>query len=111
MWSPFSLPRAARALVLATVLLGSVGTQAASAGIVVDDDKAQCPKAGYRTISKALAFNPPGATVVVCPGRYRGQLRMTKPGVRVVGMTGNPLDVIVTASAPPFVGILGLPAI
>src|SRR4051794_9950464 len=60
--------RAVRALAVACALLVSVGAQAASAGIVVDDDKAQCPKAGFPTISRALAFAPPGATISVCPG-------------------------------------------
>src|SRR4051812_27494615 len=89
--------RALRALVVGCALLASVGARAAYAGIVVDDDKGQCPKAGFPTISRALAFAPPGATILVCPGRYTEQLRMTKPGVRVVGLTGNPLDVIVRA--------------
>jgi hypothetical protein len=85
---------------VAAVLLGSVGAQAASAGIVVDNDKAQCPKAGYRTISRALAAAPAGATVVVCPGTYVEHVRMTKPGVRLVGLTRHARDVVLRPPKP-----------
>jgi len=64
----------------------------------VDDDKAQCPHAKAKTIGRALTLAPPGATILVCPGAYSGPLRMTKPGVRVVGLTGRRLDVTVTAA-------------
>jgi hypothetical protein len=77
------------------------GARAASAAVQVDDDKAQCPKAGFRTISGALAFVAPGATVVVCPGRYSGPLRMTKPGVSVAGLTGNRRDVVLLPGFSP----------
>ena len=93
--------RAARALAVAVVLLLGAGAQAASAATVfVDDDHAQCPAAGFRAISPALARVPAGSTIFVCPGTYVEQLRMATPGVSVVGQTGDPADVVLRPPDP-----------
>jgi parallel beta-helix repeat protein len=111
MWSSSVPRRAARALALAFVLLLVAGGPSASATTVrVDNDRAQCPGAGFRTISAALRFAAPGTKILVCPGLYREQLRMSTAGVRVVGLTGDPHDVIVRAPAP-LVPLPALPAI
>jgi hypothetical protein len=88
--------RAVRALIVAVVLLGSVGAATASAVTVrVDDDRANCPSAAFRSIPAALRFVGAGGTVVVCPGTYFGPLRIARAGVRVIGLTGNAADVVV----------------
>jgi Periplasmic copper-binding protein (NosD) len=90
--------RAAGALLAAFVLLLAAWAQVASAVTVrVDNDRAQCPGAAFRSISAALQFVGPGSTVVVCPGAYFGPLRMAKSGVRVTGLTGDPAEVTVRA--------------
>jgi len=47
--------------------LGKTGTR-----LVVDDDKVQCPSAGYSTLATAIAAAQPGDTILVCPGHYAG---------------------------------------
>ncbi|MGA1838931.1 Ig-like domain-containing protein [Herbiconiux sp. 11R-BC] len=39
--------------------------------LVVDDDKQQCPNAGYTTIQSAVDFAAPWDTIVVCDGTYQ----------------------------------------
>jgi hypothetical protein len=65
-----------RALRVALVLaaLPAVAPAAASASTwTVDDDRAQCPSAGFTTIQKAVDQAAPWDTVVVCDGVYREQ--------------------------------------
>src|SRR4051794_24141824 len=100
MWLSLFARRALRALVVACALLVSMWAQAAFAAIQVDNDKAQCPKAGYRTITRALADAPAGATVVVCPGAYPEHIQMTKPGLRLVGLTRHSRDVVLRPPKP-----------
>ena len=38
--------------------------------LVVDDDRAQCPRASYSSIGSAVAAARDGDTVRVCGGRY-----------------------------------------
>lgn len=42
--------------------------------LVVDDDKAQCPNAGFTRIQDAVNAALPGATIQVCPGNYVEQI-------------------------------------
>lgn len=43
---------------------------ASAAQLVVDDDKQQCPSAGFTSIAAAVAAAAPGDTVSVCDGTY-----------------------------------------
>lgn len=47
--------------------------------LVVDDDRSQCPNAGYTNISNAVAAAPSGAIVRVCAGQYTDQITIDKP--------------------------------
>lgn len=47
--------------------------------LTVDDDGADCPGA-LRTIQEAVSAAPPGATILVCRGIYRGTVNITGPG-------------------------------
>ena len=47
--------------------------------IVVDDDGAQCSRADFSSIADAVMAAPAGATVRVCPGRYRERVEINKP--------------------------------
>jgi parallel beta-helix repeat protein len=47
--------------------------------LVVDDDGAQCPGAGYATIQAAVNAASPNATIRVCPGTYDEQVTIAKP--------------------------------
>jgi len=38
--------------------------------LLVDDDKVQCPTAGFTTIQAAVDAAPAGATIRVCAGTY-----------------------------------------
>ncbi len=46
--------------------------------ITVDDDGRQCP-GSVPTIQEAVAKAPSGATILVCPGTYRGTVNITGP--------------------------------
>jgi hypothetical protein len=54
------------------VVIGTlVAVPAANAAtLAVDDDRAQCPAAGFTSIQAAVDAADPGDTVAVCPGRY-----------------------------------------
>jgi pectin methylesterase-like acyl-CoA thioesterase len=63
------------ALVLTAVALAlTVGSRpaVAAATLVVDDDAADCPGAGYTTVQSAVDDAVAGDTVAVCAGTYAG---------------------------------------
>lgn len=96
--------RPTRALALACASLLAPAS-ASAAQLVVDDDRLECPSAGYTTIAAAVAAAQPGDTVSVCHGTYREgpsgpgatSLRIDKPltikgegaGRVYVGPTGD----------------------
>lgn len=47
--------------------------------LVVDDDKVQCPNAGFTRIQDAVNAASPGATIRVCQGAYAEQVSINKP--------------------------------
>jgi hypothetical protein len=107
--------RASQALAVAVVLLFGAGAQAASAATrFVDDDHAQCPFAGFRSISAALAVARAGDTIRVCPGTYVEQVRIAKPGLQVVAAFGEPAGVFIRPpdrmSRPAAIVTLSAPA-
>jgi parallel beta-helix repeat protein len=55
--------------------------------LIVDDDKVQCPTAGYTTIQSAVDAASPNSSIVVCPGTYPEQITITKP-VQIYGQNG-----------------------
>ena len=66
-------------LTLAAGFVSSRASALAGTGIVVDDDRAQCPQAGFTTIQSAidsLGANPTG-TITVCAGSYRESLTIS----------------------------------
>lgn len=76
----------AGALTVAAMVLALIGADAAGAATrVVDNDRAQCPAAAYRTIQSAVDASAPNDRVSVCPGAYREQvwIRPGKEGVVV----------------------------
>ncbi|MBI2072722.1 MAG: hypothetical protein HYT81_06775, partial [Gemmatimonadetes bacterium] len=53
--------------------------------LVVDDDGADCPHAGYSTIQAAVDAADPGVTILVCAGTYNERVLITgeaKNGLR-----------------------------
>jgi hypothetical protein len=99
--------RIARAVAVVLGLASAAGAQAASAATrFVDDDHVQCPFAGFRSISAALAVAHPGDAIRVCPGTYVEQVRMATPRVSVIGLTGDRSQAILRPPNP-LVGSLG----
>lgn len=75
----------AAAILLVLLLVPLAPSASAEAVLVVDDDRAQCPGAGYTTIHSAIAAAAPGETVRVCEGSYHETVTITKNGVRIRG--------------------------
>jgi nitrous oxidase accessory protein NosD len=61
------------AFVAAVAALGTTAGAGATSILVVDDDAAQCPNAGYADITTAIGAASPGDTILVCPGDYSGE--------------------------------------
>jgi hypothetical protein len=55
--------------------------------LVVDDDKVQCPAAGFTTIQSAVDAATPGTSIHVCAGTYAEQVIINKP-VQLYGDNG-----------------------
>lgn len=51
--------------------------------LVVDDDKAQCKKAGFTTIQAAVTAAATGKTILVCAGTYQESVTITKNDLRI----------------------------
>ena len=82
----------------------------------VDDDRAQCKKAGFTSIQAAVdaaAARPGKETIVVCPGLYQEQVRIEGPaqdGLRLEAKKHTKLERDVTAD-PAREAIIKFPAI
>ena len=50
-----------------------------AATLVVDDDKVQCPDAGFTSIQAAVNAANSGDRINVCPGTYREQVKSISP--------------------------------
>jgi hypothetical protein len=61
----------------ATGVLG-VASPAMAATLTVDDNKVQCPSAGYTSIKSAVAAAADGDTINVCVGSYAGPITLDK---------------------------------
>lgn len=83
--------------------------------LVVDDDMAQCPKAGYSSIQDAVNAAPEGATVRVCPGLYREhvtigkQVTLSGPGESLEGFDCFQQDIPEGALSPDVFTIIEPP--
>jgi hypothetical protein len=69
----------------ALVLMLLSCTSAFAGTLLVDDDKAECPGAGFQTIQGAVDAATAGDVIQVCPGTYHEQVQVTKP-VSLIGV-------------------------
>ncbi|HMJ36719.1 MAG TPA: Ig-like domain-containing protein [Baekduia sp.] len=60
-------------------------TTAAASTITVDDDRAQCPNAGYTAIQAAVDAAAPYDTIAICDGTYRESSTPSDPATGVTG--------------------------
>jgi hypothetical protein len=78
-------------LVLATCLVSNTVPALATSKIVVDDDRVQCPQAGFTTIQSAidsLGANPTG-TITVCAGSYKESITIAlATKLKLIGKPG-----------------------
>jgi nitrous oxidase accessory protein NosD len=60
------------------LLLPTAGRSASGAHLVVDDDKVECPNAGFTHIQDAIDAAAPGDHIRICKGTYQEQLSIRK---------------------------------
>jgi hypothetical protein len=65
-------------LFVLALLLPRVGRAANGAHLVVDDDKVECPNAGFTRIQDAIDAASPGDHIRICKGTYVEQLSVRK---------------------------------
>ena len=68
----------------------------------VDDDRANCPRASFRTIQAAVDAAAPGDTIRVCRGTYREQVIVRKNNLR---LEARPGAVVVEGEGVRFAGL------
>lgn len=90
------------ALTLVTVTATPAVT-AASSTLVVDDDGADCPSAGFTAIQNAIDAASAGDTVEVCAGTYQETLYVNTPDITIAG--AGPEEVTIDASGSNTRGI------
>jgi nitrous oxidase accessory protein NosD len=78
MKSKFSKVSKISLLFVMALLLPRVGRPADGAHLVVDDDKVECPKAGFTHIQDAIDAAAPGDHIRICKGTYVEQLTIRK---------------------------------
>lgn len=89
---------------LSLLAFGSIGASAAGAGtLVVDNDRAQCPTAGFTRIQTAINAAAAGDTINVCPGGYFEQVLLpaSKPGLVVQATRRRLASILAPAQFPP----------
>ena len=62
-----------------TIALLLWGSSAFASTLLVDDDKTECPDAGFNKIQDAVDAATSGDTIQVCPGTYDEQVAIAKP--------------------------------
>lgn len=95
---------------LAAVLLLAAGAASAQARVLVVDGK-QGP---YKTINSAVAAAQSGDRILVHKGTYNETIVLDKKPLSIIGATGNPADVVISAKAtgwsdPPLLAIRNHP--
>src|ERR1700739_3445388 len=81
--------------------------------LVVDDDKVECPNAGFTHIQEAVNAASPGASIRICKGTYVEQVTINKPveieadsGAVLMPSTMQPNAASLVDAAPLATGIL-----
>jgi parallel beta-helix repeat protein len=68
--------------------------------LVVDDDRADCPRADFTSIQAAVTAAEPGSTILVCPGTYYEWVVIAKDDLRLLAK-GQPGDVVLDGRGIP----------
>lgn len=77
-----------------TIALLLWGSSAFASTLLVDDDKTECPDAGFNKIQDAVDAATSGDTIQVCPGTYDEQVAIAKP-LSLVGVPRGGKDAAV----------------
>jgi parallel beta-helix repeat protein len=79
MKSTFVYPFALLLVFLSTFIWPATALSASHAQLVVDDDKVECPQAGFTHIQAAVDAASPGDEIHICKGIYVEQVSIHKP--------------------------------
>lgn len=72
-------------------MAAGISAQSGQGTLLVDDDAADCPVAGYSTIQAAVDAADPNTTILVCAGTYNERVLVsgaTKSGLRLLALGG-----------------------
>lgn len=72
-------PFASAVILVSAILWPATAFPAHHARLVVDDDKVECPNAGFTHIQDAIAAASPGDEIHICKGTYVEQVTIRKP--------------------------------
>lgn len=84
------------------LMLALAPPAAAQTPIFVDDDKVDCPRATFTSVSAAVDASPEGSTIFVCPGTYvneRVVLTSAKNNMQLIAL-GGPGTVVLDGTDP-----------
>jgi len=79
MKSKLAYPFALAVILVSALVWPAAAWSAHGAQLVVDDDKVQCPSAGFTRIQDAIDAASPGDEIHICKGIYAEQIKIGKP--------------------------------
>ena len=79
MRSKLAYPFALAVILVSALVWPAAAWSAHGAQLVVDDDKVQCPSAGFTRIQDAIDAASPGDEIHICKGIYAEQIKIGKP--------------------------------
>jgi len=68
-------------------------------GILVDDNKVECPTAAFDNIQDAINASSDGQEIIICSGTYNENITINKKNLTLISQTQNRSDVTISGSS------------